>query len=150
MSSLLTSPNQIITEPDLPGNDPTPSPLASPAEAASSLFASDAGGVEYLFGGGILAAVATPLEDVPHNSPDAGAIAMASVNEGAAGDNAHVSGMPDIPTPVTGGEIGLSSGEATGPDAPAPSLLRQTMATEGARLKAVLARLGGQVGGASG
>lgn len=146
MSTLLTSPNQIITEPDLPGNDPAPSPLPSTAEVASWLFPSDAGGVEYLFGGGFLDAAPVPLEDVPTNEPDAGAIAMAAVNEGAAADNAHVSaGMPDVPTPVTGGELGLSSGENTEPAPAQSSLFRQTVTAEGTRLKSLLARLGGPV-----
>ena len=145
MSLLATNPHQAIAEPDLPGNDPTPSPLASPAEALSSLFPSDAGGIEFIFGGGILDAVATPLEDVPHNAPDAGAIAMSAVNEGAAADNTHVSGMPDVPTPVTGGAIDVPLAEPS--DAPPQtSLFSSTMRAEGERLKALLGRLGGPNG----
>jgi hypothetical protein len=143
VSLLATNPNQTTAEPDLPGNDPTPSPLASPVEALSALFPSDAGGVEFLFGGGILDAVATPLEDVPVLSPDLGAAAMSAVNEGV---NAHVSAMPDVPTPAAGGETNVPLTEPA--VAPVPqSTLKATLVAEGSRLKALLARVGGPVSG---
>jgi hypothetical protein len=146
VSLLATNPNQQLTQSpaDLPGNDPTPSPLASPAEALSALFPSDAGGTEYLFGGGLMDAVATPLEDVPVLSPNLGATAMSSVNEGI---NAHVSAMPDVPTPVAGGETNVPLSEPVAA-APAPqSTLKATLVAEGSRLKALIARLGGPVNG---
>lgn len=146
MTLLATNRNATVTEPDLPGNDPTPSPLPSADEVTSFLFPSDAGGVGYLFDHDLLDAVPTPLEDVPHNAPDAGALAMSAVNEGAAADNAHVSSMPDIPSPVTGGELGLTTAEPV--DTPAPlSPLRATLLQEGQRLRQLFVNLGGQVGG---
>jgi hypothetical protein len=149
MSLLATNPHQQLTPSpsDLPGNDPTPSPLASPAEALSALFPSDAGGVEYLFGGGILDAVATPLEDVPVQSPDLGAASMSAVNEGV---NAHVSSMPDVPTPIAGGETNVPLAEPVAAPAPSQSTLKATLVAEGGRLKAMLARLGGTTGQTSG
>jgi hypothetical protein len=148
MSLLATNPNQQLTQaPDLPGNDPTPSPLASPAEAVFALFPSDSGTIEYLFGGGLMDAVATPLEDVPVLSPDLGATAMSSVNEGV---NAHVSAMPDIPTPVAGGETNVPLAEPTVAAAPSQSTLKATLVAEGGRLKSLIARLGGPSASASG
>jgi hypothetical protein len=147
MSLLATNPNQQLTpSPDLPGNDPTPSPLASPAEAVFALFPSDSGTIEYLFGGGLSDAVATPLSDVPVQSPDLGATAMSAVNEGV---NAHVSAMPDVPTPVAGGETGLTTAEPTVATPPTSSL-RDTLVAEGNRLKTLFARLGGPSASASG
>ena len=124
--------------------DPTPTPSA--AEVTSALFASDAGGVGYLFGHDALDAVPTPLEDVPVTAPDHAALAMSAVNEGAARDNAHVSAMPDIPTPVAGGETNVPLAEPTAPAAQ-PSTLRQTLAQEGQRIKDLFVKLGGQVNG---
>jgi hypothetical protein len=145
MSQLLaTNPNQTTAAaPDLPGNDPTPAPLASPAEAIHALFPSDAGSIEYLFGGGIAAAVATPLEDVPIQSPDLGAASMSAVNEGI---NAHVSAMPDVPTPVAGGETNVPLAEPTVAAVP-QSTLKATILAEGNRFKTLFAKLGGPVSG---
>lgn len=157
MSLLATHPNQVTeSAPDLPGDDPTPAPLASANEVLATFFPSDAGGVGYLFDHGILDAAPTPLEDVPSNAPDAGAIAMSSVNEGAAADNAHVSGnnMPDIPSPVAGGATDVplaEAGSVESSDAPAAvSTLRQTLVQEGNRLRSIIARLGGPTTGGAG
>jgi hypothetical protein len=140
-------PHQALTTPqDVPGNDPAPSPLPSTNEILSVFFPSDAGGVGYLFEHGVLDAAPVPLEDVPVATPDLGATAMSSVNEGV---NAHVSPAPSIPDPGTGGELSLTTAEPTATPTAAPSTLKQTLATEGTRLKALIARLGGPVSGAS-
>jgi hypothetical protein len=144
---LSTTANQTVAPaPDLPGNDPTPAPLASPAEAVSLLFPSDAGGVGYLFDHGLANAVPTPLESVPVTSPDLGAAAMSSVNEGV---NAHVSAMPQVPTPVAGGAVDVPLAEPAVPAAQS-STLRQTLTQEGNRLKTFLAGLGGSSNGPAG
>jgi hypothetical protein len=142
---LATNPSQAndVTEVTLAGNDPTPAPLASPAEAIHALFPSDAGSIEYLFGGGIADAVATPLEDVPVQSPDLGAAAMSAVNEGV---NAHASAMPDVPTPVAGGETNVPLTEPTVAAVP-QSTLKATILAEGNRFKQLFAKLGGPVNG---
>jgi len=140
---LATHPNQTVAPaPDLPGNDPTPAPLVSPAEVLSSLYPSDAGGVGYLFDHGLANAVPTPLESVPTQSPDLGAASMSAVNEGV---NAHVSAMPDVPTPVAGGAVDVPLAEPAAP-ASQPSTLRQTLTQEGNRLKTFFAGLGGSSG----
>ena len=95
---LATNPSHTTEHPGasvIAGND-VPTPTPSPAEVVSTFFPSDAGGVGYLFEHGVMSAVPTPLEDTPVNSPNQGAIAMAAVSEGY---NAHVSPMPDVPTP---------------------------------------------------
>ena len=142
---LATNPNQNTgAAPDLPGNDPTPSPLASPAEAIASLFPSDAGGVGYLFGHGMLNAVPTPLEDVKEPTPDVGANAMKAV--ASEGVSAHASAMPNIPQPFAGGATDVPLAEPAAPAVPT-STLRQTLLAEGTRLKQLLARLGGPTSG---
>ena len=92
--------------------------------------------------GGIADAVATPLDDPKEPTPDVGADAMKAV--GSEGVSAHASAMPDIPQPFAGGttDVVLSESAMT-PDQ--PSVLRQTLAAEGGRLKALIARLGGPV-----
>jgi hypothetical protein len=141
---LATNPNQNTgAAPDLPGNDPTPAPLASPAEAIASLFPSDAGGVGYLFDHGMLNAVPTPLEHPVETSPNLGAAAMTSVNEGV---NAHVSAMPQVPTPVAGGATDVPLAEPAAP-APQQSSFKDTLVAEGNRFKTLFARLGGTSGG---
>lgn len=138
--------HEAVTTPetDLPGNDPTPSPLASSAEVISTFFPSDAGGVGYLFDHGLLDAAPTPLEDVPVPTPDLGAAAMSAVNEGV---DAHVSPMPSVPDPVAGATgLDLSTAEPVA-TVSSPSLLRTTLANEGSRLRNLFARLGGPTSG---
>ena len=142
---LATNPSHTTEHPGadvIAGND-TPTPTPSPAEVVSTFFPSDAGGVGYLFEHGALEAVPTPLEDTPVNSPNQGAIAMAAVSEGY---NAHVSPMPDVPTPVAGGASDVPLGEAP-VAAPQQSSFMATLAQEGARIKSLFASLGGPSGG---
>jgi hypothetical protein len=146
MSLLATNPAQVTDQAertDLPGSDPTPAPLASPAEAVFALFPSDSGTIEYLFGGGIADAVATPLDSPHEPTPDVGADAMKAV--GSEGVSAHASAMPDIPQPFAGGTTDVPLSEPAAAAPAQPSLLRSTLAAEGGRLKALIARLGGPV-----
>ena len=155
---LATNPSHTTEHPGasvIAGND-VPTPTPSPAEVVSTFFPSDAGGVGYLFEHGVMSAVPTPLEDTPVNSPNQGAIAMAAVSEGY---NAHVSPMPDVPTPdhflnwlqclrtpVAGGASDVPLGEASAA-APQQSSFMATLAQEGARVKALFAGLGGKPSG---
>jgi hypothetical protein len=143
-----TNPNQAVDHPgaDTIAGDATPTPTPSPAEVIATFFPSDAGGTEYLFGGGMLDSVPTPLSDIPVNEPDAGAVAMAAVNEGY---NAHVTPMPDIPTPVVGGATDVPLSESTMDTPPIPvsvqSTLKTTLVQEGNRLKQLFVKLGGPI-----
>jgi len=79
---------------------------------------------------------------VPVLSPDLGAAAMSAVNEGV---NAHVSAMPDVPTPVAGARRTCRS---LSPRRSCAAVdLEGTLVAEGSRLKALLARVGGPVSG---
>ncbi|MHB1803207.1 MAG: hypothetical protein ACYCU5_16420, partial [Actinomycetes bacterium] len=125
-------------------------PTPSPAEVAAALFPSDQGGVGYLFGHGMLDAVPTPLEQVPANRPNAAALAMNASGEGM---TVHVSGAPDVPSPV--GPVGAQGQEAGVPGEPTVatpqavpvSTLRQTLTNEWGRVRGILVGLGGKVSG---
>jgi hypothetical protein len=146
---LATNPNTALDHPGAEtvagASTPDPTPTPAPAEVLASLFPSDAGGVEYLFGGNLLDAVPTPLEGPPETHPNEAANAMNATSEGV---SVHVSTPPDVPTPVTGGAIDVPLAEQA-TEAAAPSTkptLASTISAELARVKRALVAIGGPSG----
>jgi hypothetical protein len=84
------------TSEDVSTFEPVDTTPATSGELLSALFPSDAGGVGYLFGHGLLDAAPTPLEEIPVDSPSPAANAMnASAEHLAANVYSTHEGVPD-------------------------------------------------------